>query len=189
MSRFAKTVRLLTAQPTKVAALSTVPGLLFEEGMRKHALDINKQKIIEDVAKSVATAAITGAGAGLFYRLQGAFGQNPIQTAESDKELGKLNARANHKSLNIALLKPEHEKVLKKLLSAPEFSTANKDDITAAYDTMKRFAPNLAADENAAKSFIREHFFRGTLNAPHYSAIKTLVDTERAVADAGGIMR
>lgn len=187
MSDFKRTVALLAQQPQKHALFSMIPNALMKTGSADSYFD--KKKILSSVATNVATTALTGAAGGLAYKLHSKFFGDPKEEEESHKELGKLNARVQHKLTNLNALKPLHERVLKKLLATPEFSSTDKDDLTSAYETMARFAPNLAADENAARSFIREHVFRGTLNAPHYSAIKTLVDTERAVAEAGGIAR
>lgn len=49
-----------------------------------------------------------------------------------------------------------------------------------AYHTMVRFAPTLATDKNAVKTFLRESALYGS--GPNFMAIKQLADAERAVA-------
>ena len=189
MSSFNRTVALLAQQPHKLALMSQVPTVLRKTAMsstaKKELFDMSK--ITTNVATALATTAITGAAGGLAYKVQSRFFGNPEQERETAKETGKINARVSQKLLSIGMLKPQHEKVLKNLKAATEFNGVSDDELGSAYDTMKRFAPNLAADENAARSFLREHLYRGTLNTPHYSTIKLLVETEKSVAEAGGL--
>lgn len=51
--------------------------------------------------------------------------------------------------------------------------------LTDAYHTMVRFAPTLATDKNAVKTFLREAVLMGT--GPNVVTIKQLADAERAV--------
>lgn len=188
MSSFNRTVALLAQQPRKVALMPAVPSVLLKTAAPKTGTGMfDVPRIASNVATALATTAITGAAGGLAYHVQSRFFGDPDQARETSKETGKLNARANQKLFSISLLKPQHEKVLKTLQAATEFNGVSDEELASAYGTMKRFAPNLAADENAARSFLREHLYKGTLNSPHYSTIKLLVDTERAVAEAGGL--
>lgn len=50
--------------------------------------------------------------------------------------------------------------------------------INDAYETMSRFAPTLATDRNAVRSFLRQAAMAGT--GPDYMSIKLLADSERA---------
>lgn len=69
------------------------------------------------------------------------------------------------------------------------FNTLRKEDdelagadpalLTDAYHTMVRFAPTLATDKNAVKTFLREAVLMGT--GPNVVTIKQLADAERAV--------
>jgi hypothetical protein len=58
-------------------------------------------------------------------------------------------------------------------------SQADPQQLSEAYHTMVRFAPTLATDKNAVKTFLRESVLYGT--GPNHVAIKQLAETERAV--------
>lgn len=53
-----------------------------------------------------------------------------------------------------------------------------REMVLEAYGTMNRFAPTLASDVNAVRSFLREAVLGGS--GVNYATIKNLVDTERA---------
>ena len=57
---------------------------------------------------------------------------------------------------------------------------ADPAQLEEAYHTMVRFAPTLATDKNAVKTFLRESVLYGT--GPNFVAIKQLADAERAVS-------
>jgi len=57
---------------------------------------------------------------------------------------------------------------------------ADQKDLNEAYSTMVRFAPTLATDKNAVKTFLRESVLYGT--GPNPMAIKQLAEAEEAVA-------
>jgi hypothetical protein len=56
---------------------------------------------------------------------------------------------------------------------------AEPQQLDEAYHTMVRFAPTLATDKNAVKTFLRESILYGT--GPNFMAIKQLADAEKAV--------
>lgn len=56
---------------------------------------------------------------------------------------------------------------------------ADPGALNEAYHTMVRFAPTLATDKNAVKTFLRESTLYGT--GPNFMAIKQLADAESAV--------
>lgn len=60
-----------------------------------------------------------------------------------------------------------------------EIAGADPALLTDAYHTMVRFAPTLATDKNAVKTFLREAVLMGT--GPNVVTIKQLADAERAV--------
>lgn len=68
---------------------------------------------------------------------------------------------------------------------------ADKQQLAEAYHTMARFAPTLATDKNAVKTFLRESVLYGT--GPNPMGIKQLAEAERAVTSidkpAGGDRR
>jgi len=58
-------------------------------------------------------------------------------------------------------------------------SQADPQQLAEAYHTMVRFAPTLATDKNAVKTFLRESTLYGT--GPNFMSIKQLADAEKAV--------
>lgn len=56
---------------------------------------------------------------------------------------------------------------------------SDPEQLNEAYHTMVRFAPTLATDKNAVKTFLRESVLYGT--GPNFMAIKQLADAEKAV--------
>lgn len=58
-------------------------------------------------------------------------------------------------------------------------SQADPQTLAEAYHTMVRFAPTLATDKNAVKTFLRESVLYGT--GPNFMSIKQLADAEKAV--------
>lgn len=60
-----------------------------------------------------------------------------------------------------------------------DIARADPELLTDAYHTMVRFAPTLATDKNAVKTFLREAVLMGT--GPNVVSIKQLADAERAV--------
>jgi len=58
-------------------------------------------------------------------------------------------------------------------------SQADPQQLAEAYHTMVRFAPTLATDKNAVKTFLRESVLYGT--GPNFMSIKQLADAENAV--------
>lgn len=84
--------------------------------------------------------------------------------------------------------------VLRKVLSedsvireAVERDMALRPKIIEGYETLKRFAPSLAGDVNAVRSFLREVVLSG--GGVNFATVKTLIDTQRAHVDAvqGGL--
>lgn len=87
------------------------------------------------------------------------------------------------------LLEPKRKELFERLLkSDPVLSDAvhrNPDAkglLLEAYGTMTRFAPSLALDVNAVRSFLREAVLGGS--GVNYATVKNLVDTERSIADS-----
>jgi hypothetical protein len=58
---------------------------------------------------------------------------------------------------------------------------ADPQQLAEAYHTMARFAPTLATDKNAVKTFLRESVLYGT--GPNPTGIKQLAEAERAVTN------
>ena len=62
-------------------------------------------------------------------------------------------------------------------------SQADPQSLQEAYHTMVRFAPTLATDKNAVRSFLRESVLYGA--GPNVITIKQLADAERASTGEG----
>jgi hypothetical protein len=58
-----------------------------------------------------------------------------------------------------------------------------REVLVEAYGTMVRFAPSLALDVNAVRSFLREVVLGG--GGVNYATIKNIVETEKAIASKG----
>ncbi len=58
-------------------------------------------------------------------------------------------------------------------------SRANPQELAESYHTMTRFAPTLATDKNAVKTFLREAILYGT--GPNIMAIKQLAEAENVI--------
>ena len=84
----------------------------------------------------------------------------------------------------LALLEPMHAAAFEHAQQDEIISRADPALVHSSFETMKRFAPNIAADPNAVKSFLRESASWGA--GPSYATLKNLADAERAVAGAGG---
>lgn len=198
MSQFDETVAKLASSPAKVRLLSSIPGRLLEKeaaplsGLMDDVLGGAQKDLLKgrhDVAKSVASnvlgagiLAATGLGFGAVYETI-AGNQDAIKAQNT--EVGKMNAQSAFKAQMVTQLQPHYDSVYKDIMNDDVIGKADKKMIDSAYETMKRFAPNLAADENAARSFLREHAVYGT--GPSYASLKNLAESEQAVARAGGI--
>jgi hypothetical protein len=84
------------------------------------------------------------------------------------------------KALTNVSQSPVHAKMVEVLQSGdPYLSRADPDQLSSAYHTMARFAPTLATDENAVRSFLRQAAEAGM--GPDYASIKNLAESEKAV--------
>lgn len=139
-----------------------------------------------------ADALTKGTGAAL-TGLGGAFGahlMSPISggggaaAEQAQRELGKFNGQQAIKQQQSAALAPQHDVAFHQAQQDEVIQQADPSLVASSFATMKRFAPNLAADPNAVRSFLRES---ATWNSgPSYATLKNLADAERAVAGAGG---
>ncbi len=200
MTRFDETVQKLASAPGKVDLLRVVPEYLnktaagapgvedvmtrlFGGASQHHA---GLQKVRQTLLGTILGGAVLGVGATVWDKFKNqAFGNQDEEKAKH-VESGKLHAQNAFKMHSLIALKKEHEDVLGKIMKDDIISKADKPLMHSAFGTMVRFAPNLAADENAAKSFLREHAIYGT--GPSYAALKNLADAEQAVARAGGVV-
>lgn len=196
MTRFDVTVKKLASAPKTVALLPLVPSMLTQAPNEKTAGVLRTlfgggvkgegyQDILKGITAGVGSAAITAAGAKLFDKIEEHYFGSKDQAKATHSEIGKLTAQNQFKAQSLMMLQPKYEKVLAEVLKDDVISKADKRMMQSAYETMKRFAPNLAADENAVRSFLREHAIYGT--GPSYAALKNLADAEASVAKAGGM--
>lgn len=190
MSQFDETVAKLASSPAKVRALSSIPGKLLEKeagiiGKADDALGLLSSDVSKNVAGKVLGTGIVAATALGFNALHESIAGNQDAMKAQNTEVGKMNAQSAFKAQMVTQLQPHYDKVHKDLMQDDVIGKADKKMINSAYETMKRFAPNLAADENAARSFLREHAVYGT--GPSYASLKNLAESEQAVARAGGI--
>jgi len=185
MSRFNETVAKIASCPTKSALFREIPrDLLLKEASANPRSML--AEIGVDVAKKVIGAGVIGTGAFALNKMVGGLLGNQIEHDERHKETGKLTAQSNFKADSLLRLSSQHDKVFKEVLKDDVVRDADQKLMQSTYQTMKRFAPNLAADQNAARSFLREHALYNT--GPSYAALKNLADAEQAVARAGGAL-
>jgi len=67
----------------------------------------------------------------------------------------------------------------------PVLANAEADDLMQHFHTMAKFAPTLAMDQNAARSFLREAIM--SQSGPDYGTIAGLARAEKNVLEAKGI--
>jgi len=195
VSKIQETVAKIASAPYKVRALEIAPHVLVKEAAKGDGLllkvfggekPLGWQKVMQGIAQGTALAGTVATGALIAAQLEDKFLGNADQAKATNSEIGKLNAQNQFKTQMVHNLSTSHKDALKKVLKDEVISNADKAMITSAFETMKRFAPNLAADENATRSFLREHAIYGT--GPSYASLKNLADAEQAVARAGGAM-
>ena len=98
------------------------------------------------------------------------------------KEIGKFNAQQELLAQQRQTLAPKHQEAFQRAMADDTVQRAPQDIIHSAFETMRTFAPNLAADPNATLSFLRESAIYGT--GPSYASIKSLADSEKSVVSA-----
>lgn len=186
MSNLEDTVKKIANSPRKLRAVRTAIPYLCKEAAGKNPKgvldklygDKNKHKILTDLTTQMLGASLMAGGA---------MAISPVRDKleNSSREAGKLEAQNKFKYDQVKRLEPHHQNVFNKVIKDEVVSKADKNLMSSAYQTMKHFAPNLAADENAALSFLREHAIYGT--GPSYASLKNLADAEHAIASSGGI--
>jgi hypothetical protein len=141
--------------------------------------------------KGMASKMLEGAGMATGVGVAGLAGNallGSVDTRESrDKELGKFEAQQEIKSKQLLALEPQHNAAFTAAKTDDVIAKAETSLVHSSYATMKRFAPNLAADPNAVRSFLREAVIYG--NGPSYATLKNLADAEKSVVGAGGVGR
>jgi len=122
-------------------------------------------------AGTLASGAVTSA----------AFGDGIAEEMRA-KEIGKFNAQQELLTQQRQTLAPKHQEAFQRAMADDTVQRAPQDIIHSAFETMRTFAPNLAADPNATLSFLRESAIYGT--GPSYASIKSLADSEKSVVSA-----
>jgi hypothetical protein len=195
VSRFQETVEKIAQSPQKMRLLEVAPHVLVKKAGKEKLLSrlfgatgevSGAQKVMGHIAQGIALTGATATGALVAAHLEDQFLGNADQAKATNTEIGKLNAQNQFKTQMVRNLGTSHQTVLKNMMSDEVIGSADTAMINSAFETMKRFAPNLAADENATRSFLREHAIYGT--GPSYASLKNLADAEQAVAKAGGIL-
>jgi len=207
MSRFDETVTKIAASQVKTALIAQLPALLNadskpkvgkhaeralakEAGVFEHVFGHGKeisgaQTIARAIAGGVGTAAVIGGGTYAVGRaLDKANAASETLTSQR-QQIGKLKGEQTFRHSLNAKLAPMHVKVFAAIKKDPVIAKADHALIHSSYETMKRFAPHLAADENAARSFLRENAIYGT--GPSYASLKNLADAEQSVGKASGL--
>jgi len=168
------------SQLTKTAAPAGAAAGVATSAARTFGYDVAKE-----IAKAMGTAVVVGGGTFAASKLYDHLAGPQRAEDAHQAELGKLKAQASFKARSLMQLKDHHDRSLAHAMKDEIVGKADNKLMHATFNTMKRFAPNLAADENAVTSFLREHAIYGT--GPSYAALKNLADAESAVAKAGGV--
>jgi hypothetical protein len=110
------------------------------------------------------------------------FASSFFQTAGSEvaKGLAGLLKDMAGKAVSAATQGPAHAAMVQNLSASDgTISRADPALLANAYHTMQKFAPTLATDENAVRSFLREAVMAG--NGPDYASIANLAKAESAI--------
>lgn len=143
------------------------------------------QKGIKDKMLMGGAMGLMGGAGGLFggALMRSISGDSDANVSKS-KEVGKILAQQEMKQKSQMQLAPLQDQAFQRAMMDPTVSRADPELLESSFETMKRFAPNLAADQNAVRSFLTEVTTWGS--GPSYATLKNLADAEKAVASAGG---
>ena len=144
--------------------------------------NIPDETLKKGLSAALATAGVA-TGGGIASALTGGDNDDAVQE-QADKEMGRFQGLQKIKEQQRMELAPLHAQAFAVAQADDVISQADPALVSSSFDTMKRFAPSLAADPNAVRSFIRESATWGT--GPSYATLKNLADAERAVTGAGG---
>lgn len=96
------------------------------------------------------------------------------------RELIDLTRRGGHKALVAVKANDQDAAFTRAVKEDTEvLQNADKETLTKAFDTMRRFAPTLATDPNAVKAYLRAAATSGS--GVDYNTIKLLAEAESAV--------
>jgi hypothetical protein len=130
------------------------------------------------VAEGGATDVLTGGF------LSGAGKETAKHTIEG---VSNLIRGAGQGIRNKVKLEPQRKQIMSDMSDDPvvqEYEVENPGASAAAYESMKRFAPELSTDPAVVKSYLREAAQTG--GAINYMTIKQLAETEAAINKAQG---
>ena len=133
----------------------------------------------------LVSGGLVGAGAWGTGKLLDNIDQSSDRMEAERKQMGQLSGEQKFRTNALQGLSPLHDQVFSTLGQDQILAKADPELVHSTYQTMKRFAPHLAADPNAARSFLRESALYGT--GPSYAALKTLADAEQSVSRAGAM--
>lgn len=141
--------------------------------------------VSEQFATLATTALVSGAATGFAGHALNAVGSGGGAGAEqTQRELGRYRAQQQIRAEVDTTLAPKHMAAFRQAMQDSVIAQADPTLMQSSFETMKRFAPHLAVDPNAVKSFLRESATWGT--GPSYATLKNLADAERAISGAQG---
>jgi len=200
-NNFQDTVNRIAGNAVKSAAYSGVPQRLSKLAAAPTGLKGFADLLLGSAGKQTGSEKVLGtvlgtsigsllaAGGGMMYDKYRENSLGNLDQFEShNRELGQLTARSKFKDEAIKKLGPIHKQIIKDLKKNDEIiRDADSKMVDSTYRTMTNFAPLLAADENAAKSFIRTTIQSGA-DHPGFNVLQAVTDAERSVQQAGGII-
>jgi len=145
------------------------------------------QRVLGTIAGGAGVALMGAAGLSLADKYKKHMSGMTTETEEAaHQELGKMYARKDFAAANSKMLGSDHTSVFKDLVKSDELiRDADRSLMTSSFNTMTRFAPLLASDPSAARSFLRASAENNS--GPSFATIQTLADAERAVQQVGGV--
>ena len=141
-------------------------------------------RLREKLLQQGVTAGAVGVGSALGGALTKSLTGDSQTHEYAQREVGKFEGQREIKGQQMIMLAPQHDAAFSMATKDSIISQADPHLVHSAFETMKRFAPNLATDPNAVRSFLRESATWG--EGPSYATIKNLTDAERSVASTGG---
>ncbi len=159
-----------------------VAGGALGAGLGAMSPQLNAGKLSDQVA---GIGAATFGGAAVNHLAHATLGLSEAKE-QREKEIGRFDALQEIKARQLAALAPQHDEAFSHAMQDEIVGQADPHMIQSSFSTMKRFAPNLASDPNAVRSFLREAATFGT--PPSYATMKNLADAEKSVVSAGGAL-
>jgi hypothetical protein len=167
----AKLPELLVKHPVAGAGIGA--GVLGLGALAGPTLDAFGEKIKDTIVPDNQRDTMLDQGANAFAKAVG---------SEAGKSTVGLFGDMLSKAMNTAMDVPRNmarQNMFQQLQGEDDvLAQADPQSLQEAYHTMVRFAPTLATDKNAVRSFLRESVLYGT--GPNVVTIKQLADSERA---------